>query len=91
VDGVGDARVDRRVSSSVDHYSVHEAGWQIRRLDDGTVQWISPTGHTYRVPPAAYPIDTTCQRPAEGEDRTDHGAFGPGETDEPPAKPDGQP
>jgi hypothetical protein len=51
---------------------VHDAGWQIRRLDDGTVEWTSPTGHTYRVPPATYPIDTTCQRPAEGEDQNDH-------------------
>ena len=57
-----------------DHYSVHEAGWQIRRLDDGTVEWISSTGHSYRVPPATYPIDTTSQHaaPAEGEDQTDH-------------------
>jgi hypothetical protein len=56
------------------HYSVHEAGWQIRRLQDGTVEWTSPTGHTYRVPPATYPIDTTSQHaaPAEGEDQTDH-------------------
>jgi hypothetical protein len=46
-----------------DHYSVHEAGWQTRRLQDGTVEWTSPTGHTYRVPLATYPVDTTCQRP----------------------------
>jgi hypothetical protein len=62
-----------------DHYSVHEGGWQIRRLEDGTVEWTSPTGHAYRVPPATYPIDTTTQHTAEGEDQTDHtpGTRGP--------------
>jgi hypothetical protein len=77
---------------------VHDAGWQIARLEDGTVEWTSPTGHSYRVPPATYPIDTTSQRPAPaaGEDQNDHtpeperpSNHGPGEdqTDHGPSGP----
>ncbi|MDT4980426.1 MAG: hypothetical protein QOG07_2305, partial [Pseudonocardiales bacterium] len=29
------------------------------RLDDGSIQWTSPTGHTYLEPAATYPIDQT--------------------------------
>jgi hypothetical protein len=57
-----------------DHYGVHEAGWNVKRLQDGTVEWTAPTGHTYRVPPATYPIDTTSQHQSEGEDRNGHAA-----------------
>ena len=59
-----------------DHYSVHEGGWQVIHHDDGTVEWTSSTGHTYRVPPATYPIDGTRQpqHPGEGEDQNGHAA-----------------
>ncbi|MDT4984925.1 MAG: hypothetical protein QOF95_2415, partial [Pseudonocardiales bacterium] len=35
-----------------------------RRLDDGSIQWTSPTGHTYLEPAATYPIDHTTDPPA---------------------------
>ena len=41
------------------HYAIHDAGWQVTRSTDGTTDWTSPTGHTYPVPPATYPVDTT--------------------------------
>jgi Domain of unknown function (DUF222) len=41
------------------HHAKHEARWQPRRLEDGSTEWTSPTGHRYREPPATYPIDTT--------------------------------
>ena len=41
------------------HYAIHDAGWQVTRSTDGTTQWTAPTGHTYPVPPATYPVDTT--------------------------------
>jgi hypothetical protein len=67
------------------HYAIHDAGWQIRRSEGGTIEWTSPTGHVYRVPPATYPIDTTSQHTAEGEDQTDHRDHAaPPEDDEPP-------
>jgi len=31
----------------------------LKRLPDGSVEWTSPTGHTYLVPANTYPIDTT--------------------------------
>ncbi|MGH8962717.1 MAG: hypothetical protein ACRDWT_16270 [Jatrophihabitantaceae bacterium] len=36
--------------------------WRPRRLTDGTTRWTAPTGHTYDVPPEAYPIDATMQK-----------------------------
>ncbi|MEO8888265.1 MAG: DUF222 domain-containing protein [Jatrophihabitantaceae bacterium] len=41
------------------HHGKHEAGWQLRRLPDGGIEWTSPTGHVYMVPASTYPIDTT--------------------------------
>ncbi|MDT4964887.1 MAG: hypothetical protein QOF87_4534, partial [Pseudonocardiales bacterium] len=46
------------------HHSKHDAGWTPRRLDDGSIQWTSPTGHTYLEEPATYPIDHTTDPPA---------------------------
>jgi hypothetical protein len=43
------------------HHSKHNAGWTPRRLDDGSIQWTSPTGHTYLEEPATYPIDRTSE------------------------------
>ena len=37
------------------HHLKHDAGWRIKRLPDGTVEWTSPTGHTYRRRPDEYP------------------------------------
>jgi hypothetical protein len=54
------------------HYAIHDGGWKITRDDtDGTLTWTSPTGHTYRVPPEAYPIDTT-RVAVPSEDQNDH-------------------
>jgi hypothetical protein len=33
------------------HHLRHEGGWQVRRLDDGSVEWTSPTGRKYVEPP----------------------------------------
>lgn len=41
------------------HHCKDEAGWQPRRLLDGSVEWTSPLGRTYVVQPATYPLDTT--------------------------------
>jgi hypothetical protein len=43
------------------HHLKHDAGWTPRRLDDGSIQWTSPTGHTYLEEPATYPIDQTTE------------------------------
>jgi hypothetical protein len=51
------------------HYAIHNARWRITREHDGTLTWTAPTGHTYPVPPEAYPIDTT--RAIQREDPND--------------------
>jgi hypothetical protein len=33
------------------HHLRHEAGWQVRRPDDGSVEWTTPTGRLYVKPP----------------------------------------
>ncbi|HEU5008417.1 MAG TPA: DUF222 domain-containing protein [Jatrophihabitantaceae bacterium] len=52
------------------HYGVHEGGWTLVREQDGTTTWTSPTGHSYTVPPASYPVDNTMKikndNPGEG-------------------------
>jgi hypothetical protein len=45
------------------HHLKHEAGWRIRRRDDGTTEWTSPTRHRYLTPPSALPIDRTTDPP----------------------------
>jgi hypothetical protein len=42
-------------------YGGHNGGWDVARQDDGATIWTSPTGHTYRVPPATYPVDNTMK------------------------------
>ncbi|HEY8828518.1 MAG TPA: DUF222 domain-containing protein, partial [Jatrophihabitantaceae bacterium] len=49
------------------HHGKHESGWQPRRLDDGSAEWISPTGHRYIEPPATYPVDHTTDPPPQAE------------------------
>ena len=42
------------------HHLKHDAGWRLHRLENDTVRWTTPTGHTYdRPPPDSLPIDTT--------------------------------
>ena len=43
------------------HHGKHDAGWQPKRLPDGSTEWTSPTGHRYIEPPATYPVDRTMQ------------------------------
>ena len=43
------------------HQMKHDADWTVQRLDDGTVRWTSPTGHTYDRPLDPLPIDRTAQ------------------------------
>jgi hypothetical protein len=46
------------------HHLKHEAGWQVRRENDGTTIWTSPTGRSYRRPPDdELPIDSTSDPP----------------------------
>ena len=33
------------------HHLKHESDWQVRRLDDGSTEWTSPTGRKYVKPP----------------------------------------
>jgi hypothetical protein len=38
------------------HYRLkHEGGWTVRRNDDGSYAWTTPTGHVYRARPPSYP------------------------------------
>lgn len=37
---------------SFHHKLVHEYGWSLRRLRDGTVEWFHPDGTGYRAGPA---------------------------------------
>jgi hypothetical protein len=41
------------------HLKDDDTGWRVERLDDGDLEWTSPTGHVYRKPAATYPIDQT--------------------------------
>jgi len=43
------------------HHGKHDAGWRPKRLDDGSTEWTSPTGHRYIEPPATYPVDRTTE------------------------------
>jgi hypothetical protein len=45
------------------HHLKHDAGWDVRRLPDGTTRWRSPSGHTYHRPPDEIPRDTTTDPP----------------------------
>jgi hypothetical protein len=45
------------------HHVKHEAGWQVRRTENGSTVWLTPTGRTYEKPPATYPIDHTADPP----------------------------
>jgi hypothetical protein len=53
------------------HHAKHEAGWRPNRLPYGTIEWTSPTGHTYVQPPATYPIDHTTDPPRRPEPEAD--------------------
>ena len=60
------------------HHCKHQAGWTPQRLPDGSIEWTSPTGHTYVEPPATYPIDRTReldQPPGPGETDPDPPPF----------------
>ncbi len=52
-------RVIRRDRGSA--HAKHQAGWLPQLLPDGTIEWTSPTGHTYRDEPATYPVDRTVE------------------------------
>jgi hypothetical protein len=41
------------------HHVKHDHGWPLKRLPDGSIEWTSPTGHTYLVAANTYPVDTT--------------------------------
>ena len=49
------------------HHGKHQAGWRPDRLDDGTIEWTSPTGHKYVEEAATYPIDRTTEPPEPAE------------------------
>lgn len=50
------------------HHAKDDHGWRPTRRPDGTTEWTSPTGHTYLVPPATYPLDRTLTGPASTDD-----------------------
>ena len=41
------------------HHAKDDHGWRPRRRADLTMEWTSPTGHHYAVPPSTYPVDRT--------------------------------
>jgi hypothetical protein len=41
------------------HHGKHEAGWQLNRRPNGSMEWTSPTGHRYVEEAATYPVDQT--------------------------------
>jgi hypothetical protein len=43
------------------HHAKHQARWTPTRAADGTVEWTSPTGHSYVEPAATYPVDHTIE------------------------------
>ncbi len=45
------------------HHLKHEAGWTVRRSEDGDTRWNSPSGHRYSTPPPHYPRDTSADPP----------------------------
>ena len=49
------------------HHAKHDAGWRPKRLEDGSTEWTSPTGHRYVEPPATYPLDHTTDPPPQAE------------------------
>ncbi|GAA3085534.1 hypothetical protein GCM10010464_56900 [Pseudonocardia yunnanensis] len=54
---------------SHDHHMKHAPGWQVRALDDGVIEWITPTGHSYLSHRYDYRPDqpTSLPPPATGE------------------------
>jgi hypothetical protein len=52
------------------HKMKHQSGWQIRRDEDGTYAWTSPTKHTYRYRPPELPVPEppALEPPAADED-----------------------
>jgi Domain of unknown function (DUF222) len=57
------------------HHGKHDAGWTPKRLEDGSTEWTSPTGHRYTEPPATYPIDHSTDPPAPAESDPDPPPF----------------
>ncbi len=41
------------------HLIRHDGRWTIRRHDDGTITWTTPTGRAFDRPPYQHPVDTT--------------------------------
>jgi hypothetical protein len=40
-----------------DHHAKHAPGWRVRAHDDGRIEWITPTGHSYTSEPFDYRLD----------------------------------
>ena len=58
----GETKFDNLAAECPRHHQMkHEADWTVQRLDDGTVRWTSPTGHTYDRPLDPLPIDRTTE------------------------------
>ena len=55
------------------HHLKHQAGWQVRALPDGGLEWITPTGHSHVTRPHDYRADPDpprAIRPAAGRSRS---------------------
>jgi hypothetical protein len=46
-----------------DHHMKHAPGWQVRAHDDGGIEWITPTGHSYLSHPHDYRPDEPFRLP----------------------------
>ena len=61
------------------HHAKHEAGWQPKRAPDGSIEWTSPTGHTYVEEPATYPVDHTTEASRPTKPNNNGPKLSPGE------------
>jgi uncharacterized protein DUF222 len=67
------------------HHLKHDGGWRLHRLENGTVRWTTPTGHTYDRPPEPLPHGRGLCADSQPDEKINNGAeLDTGEPDEPP-------
>lgn len=53
------------------HHFKHDTDWTVERRADGTTVWTNPTGKTFVVDPATYPIDRTSEIVVRNDNHAD--------------------
>lgn len=61
-DGGTTDRANLASECSRDHHIRHDCGWTVRRADNGTITWTSPSGRRYEKVPERHPVDRTRPR-----------------------------